>query len=274
MYVKCCNSPSDFKGCTLILPAVSVGNVGQLAVDLLVATLNLERVGFIHDDCILPVCGNDAFLKTNETQGKLVTSTEVYYCADQSLVVVQQRAPIVKGKQREFCRKLSDWIKTCQFDKVILLTSSYAHERIDSQIQGSPLRYVVTPTLQDKIGMLLQDDMKWCQFERRDPTWTKSLDKEEEDIPDTAKGVFIPGGGIAKKLFIQGCKDNLPIAVLSVFCAEGDNIPDTFTLISYLNQWLALLPNQSSDSEVPSSSWTIPSSWSLLFGSGVDKSIY
>lgn len=40
---------------------MSVGNVGQLAVDLIVATLRMQRVGWISDPAVLPVVGNDAF---------------------------------------------------------------------------------------------------------------------------------------------------------------------------------------------------------------------
>ena len=48
--------------CTVYFqPCVSVGNVGQLAVDLLISTLELEKVGRLHSECVLPVVGNDPF---------------------------------------------------------------------------------------------------------------------------------------------------------------------------------------------------------------------
>ena len=42
-------------------PCVSVGNVAQLTVDLLINTLKLVRVGYLDDDSLLPLVGNDAF---------------------------------------------------------------------------------------------------------------------------------------------------------------------------------------------------------------------
>lgn len=42
-------------------PAVSVGNVGQLACDLLISALNARRVGFLYDDSTMPVAGSDPF---------------------------------------------------------------------------------------------------------------------------------------------------------------------------------------------------------------------
>jgi len=40
---------------------VSVGNVGQLACDLLISTLNARRVGFLYDDSVVAVVGSDPF---------------------------------------------------------------------------------------------------------------------------------------------------------------------------------------------------------------------
>ena len=38
-----------------------MGNVGQLAVDLLINSLQLKRVGYLHHPGLLPLVGNDAF---------------------------------------------------------------------------------------------------------------------------------------------------------------------------------------------------------------------
>ena len=42
-------------------PALSIGNVGQLAVDLLVSSTAAERVGYLDDLNLLPCVGNDAY---------------------------------------------------------------------------------------------------------------------------------------------------------------------------------------------------------------------
>lgn len=38
-----------------------MGNVAQLTVDLLINTLKLSRVGYLDDESLLPLVGNDAF---------------------------------------------------------------------------------------------------------------------------------------------------------------------------------------------------------------------
>lgn len=42
---------------------------------------------------------------------------------------------------------------------------------------------------------------------------------------------------------MTSCTEDLPLAVLLLFCSEGDNIPDAFTLMNHLNDWLHLLDN-------------------------------
>lgn len=97
---------------------------------------------------------------------------------------------------------------------------------------------------------------------------------------------------------VFSCAEDLPLAVLLLFCSEGDNIPDAFALVNHLNDWLHLLDSQVSlkldfllslqasnqkqkfylfiffQSEEPNSKWKIPTSWSLLFGSGIPPALF
>lgn len=45
----------------LVQPALSIGNVGQLAVDVLVETMGAERAGYLDTPFVLPCVGNDAY---------------------------------------------------------------------------------------------------------------------------------------------------------------------------------------------------------------------
>lgn len=44
-------------------------------------------------------------------------------------------------------------------------------------------------------------------------------------------------------VFFFSCAEDIPLAVLLLFCSEGDNIPDALTLVNHLNDWLHLLDN-------------------------------
>ena len=55
-------------------PALSIGNVGQLAMDLLVSSTRAERIGFFDDPFLLPCVGNDAY--GPQPQGQLALPLE------------------------------------------------------------------------------------------------------------------------------------------------------------------------------------------------------
>lgn len=67
-------------------PAVAVGNVAQLAVDLIVSTLNMSRVGFIHTDCLIPMAGNNPYTTCKEDAEELHTPAEGIQKEDQTLL--------------------------------------------------------------------------------------------------------------------------------------------------------------------------------------------
>ncbi|GFN96011.1 proteasome assembly chaperone 2, partial [Plakobranchus ocellatus] len=77
-------------------PTVSVGNVGQLAADLVISTLWMERVGFIIHRSLLPCVGNNPFAHEDATSCKMTTCCEVYESTVAQIVVIQQRAPFIK----------------------------------------------------------------------------------------------------------------------------------------------------------------------------------
>ena len=60
-------------GYVSLQPCISVGNVGQLAVDLLINTLRLPRAGHLHHPSLLPLAGSGAY---SHTSGLLHTAAE------------------------------------------------------------------------------------------------------------------------------------------------------------------------------------------------------
>ncbi|XP_042187689.1 proteasome assembly chaperone 2 isoform X2 [Callorhinchus milii] len=273
VFIRAAAAPCvDFKGFTLVLvrpeaargsgaPAVSVGNVGQLAVDLIVSTLALPAVGYIHTDCLVPVAGNNPYATTAENSADLCTSSQVYASADQKLAVLQIRSPIVQGKACSFRHKLISWIKESGFSKVVLLSSSHAYQRIDKQLVGSLLRFVATPALQSLVGEEIQA-LNWTELERVSAF---------PGISEAENEVSIPGGGITTSLYKDSCAEGIPLAVLLIFCSEGDNIPDAFCLLNFLNEWLQLTGKLGSSALAQ---WKVPSSWRLLFGSGIPPALF
>ncbi|KAL0961688.1 hypothetical protein UPYG_G00330440 [Umbra pygmaea] len=89
-------------------------------------------------------------------------------------------------------------------------------------------------------------------------------------VSDSEKRLYIPGGGITKSLFNASCAEDVCLAVVLIFCSEGDNIPDAFALVNHMNSWLHLVK----ESNQTQPEWRIPESWRLLYGSGLPPALF
>lgn len=120
-------------GWSLVVPAVSVGNVGQLAVDALLATLpRADRIGYIHSGAVMPAVAAAA---RDEPAGAILP-VEVYACEPLRLVVVQRRSPCVPGRRAEFAEALAGWAATAGLSRALLLDSRPAHTRGDEELRA------------------------------------------------------------------------------------------------------------------------------------------
>merc|ERR1712059_107673 len=121
--------------------------------------------------------------------------------------------------------------------KVILLSSSSADERVDSQIRGSPLRYLENG--KNGIGTELQN-LNWIEMERKNNFPGRLSNGQEEGENDS---LFLPGSGFTKSFFLKCTKPeenhgNIKFVALLMFASEGDNSGDAIQLVSYLNNWI------------------------------------
>lgn len=260
MFIPIENTSPCFKEFTLVMPAVSVGNVGQLATDLIISTLNMPRVGYFHTDCLIPLAGNNPYAPSADNSAELCTTAEVYSLPDLKLTVLQIRSPIIQTKRKQFRKLITSWIKSSGFARTVLLSSSHAYQRDDQQIHSAPLRYLLSPAMQRIAGDALKE-LEWSELERV---------KLFPGISETEERLYIPGGGVTKGLYVDCCSEDIPLAVVLTFCSEGDNIPDAFALVNHINDWLHLVGK----SDNARSQWKAPCSWRLLFGSGIPPAIF
>uniref|UniRef100_A0A0P6J9J7 Proteasome assembly chaperone 2 n=1 Tax=Heterocephalus glaber TaxID=10181 RepID=A0A0P6J9J7_HETGA len=266
MFVPCEKSGPDLSGCTLLLPAVSVGNVGQLAVDLIISTLNMSKIGYFYTDCLVPMVGNNPYATAEENSTELSINAEVYSLPSRKLVALQLRSIFIKYKSTSFCEKLLSWVKSSSFAKVIVLSSSHSYQRNDLQLRSTPFRYLLTPCMQKSVENKIKS-LNWQEMEK-----TPCI----PEMSDSDYCVRIPGGGITRALYKESCSKEIQMVVLLKFVSEGDNVPDALGLVEYLNEWLQIIkPQLQSNDPAPSAlPWKIPSSWKLLFGSGLPRALF
>ncbi|KYQ94264.1 proteasome assembly chaperone 2 [Tieghemostelium lacteum] len=242
---------------TLIWPALTIGNVGQLSVDLLISTLKCKRIGYIIDENIIPIIGNDTY--TPNGSGVLSTSIEVYQPQDNksNITIVQQRAPILEGHVQIFANKLIEWYKKENFRELLFISSTNANKRIDSQLVGDQVRFVKSNGLKNEsLNRILQCNIK----------------ETESNVMVDSYGDTVQLGnrltGLGKELWKISNEQSLSYLCLNLFCSEGDNTLDSMDMAKYISSYLNLF-----DSSKPID-FVIPNSWSLLQGPTYDQALY
>lgn len=245
---------SDWSEYTFIFPSVSIGNIGQLATDLLISSFpNTYKAGYLTTDLVEPIVGHDPFVQKSTD---LSMSCELYENKDLKIVVFQQRAPLFKGRRKAFAELLTQFIQTERFKESICLTSSTAYERLDGQLSGIQCRYLSTKS------ELSFESLGWKKLEKR-------IDHNNNTCESKELAAFIPGGGISQEFYRLSQEKNLNSNVLIVFAHEGNNIPEAIQLVNYMNEWKKYLVKPSMSGQLP---WRIPISWKYLFGQAIDSS--
>ena len=57
---------TDWSEYSFIFPSVSIGNIGQLATDLLISSLsNTQKAGYLITELVQPIVGHDPFVQNS-----------------------------------------------------------------------------------------------------------------------------------------------------------------------------------------------------------------
>lgn len=261
---------------TLIVPALSIGNVGQLAVDLLVPSLQADRVGYLEDTSILPCIGNDPYGSVEK--GELAVALEVYEGQHDDLRIVQQRAPVIKGTMFKFAKNFSNWASNNSTGEVIILSGVDSGKRPILDAGSSPIRYISTANPDGTDERC--EALGWKKLENYSPSsdaWrlleSRSLKDADECLKDTDiqmnDEMYYPSLPFAS--LFSCCKARgLKAVCILLFCSEGDNIQDAFLLGEAL-QSLRSLGNTTGRGP---QTWTVPHSWRSVYGPPPDPTIY
>ncbi|KAL8612428.1 hypothetical protein ACOMHN_008413 [Nucella lapillus] len=271
------NKVYNWEEYTLLVPMVSVGNVGQLTADLIISTLWMDRIGYIWHDAITPAIGNNPFAHADATACKLTSCCEVYESASTQVMAIQQRAPLIKGRVKSYVKFLSDWIKEKKFYQVVIVGSTFSHERLDFQMEGPPFRIVMSDKLRERSGDVLQCRLGWKEMEPRPSLMNGGSQSTEQNSNGS---LFMPGSGIAKSL-LEACGD-MPVLVFLMFCSEGDNAQDAIDVAQQLNGWMNLITRkeerrgsiESKDVAQGIVDWKVPTSWKHFYGAKFDQTLF
>ncbi|KAF8973158.1 PAC2 family-domain-containing protein [Flammula alnicola] len=247
----------NLEGKTIIIPVVSTANVGQLAVDLIVASLSLERIAVLEPGFCVPVVG-----AREDGQKGITTSLELYGRPDVEFVVVQQRSPVLKSKKEEFIKALFDFIKTSKFSAALFLSGVDLSNRTDAQMMTPT--YQIRPPNSPSVASSPLKNLLTLPI----PIYTSPVQQQpsQQQAEEGSAIPFIPGGGLTRRILSSiPAGWDIPTASLLQFVLEGDNRADAGFLASVVVKVLGKDITQ----------WKQPSSWrDGLFGSPHDQTLY
>ncbi|CAN1133584.1 Proteasome assembly chaperone 2 [Linum perenne] len=265
---------------TLILPALSIGNVGQLAVDLLVSSTGAERIGYLDDPYTLPCVGNDAYGPS--PSGDLALALEAYQSPANAMALVQQRSPVVKGMMVEFAKNLAEFAASSGKKHVVILSSlEFARWQKIDMSSGLQIYYLSSSNTDGTADYCAQ--LGWKKVQDYDPdqrswkylsslaegnTMQESSLPFEDEPEEEDYCASLPFAALFSCLKAKGLK----VTCILCYCSEGDNMADSFELAEAASKLLQLKPDNFIAGE--DSKWRIPFSWNTVYGPAPDLSMF
>ncbi|ODV88057.1 hypothetical protein CANARDRAFT_26218 [[Candida] arabinofermentans NRRL YB-2248] len=265
----------------LVLPLVSIGNISQLAIDLLIHNISdIELVGRLDDLYLYPFASPIDYSINDSPKKGISSALEIYFSESHNLTLLQQRSPILPGFTSKFITELiQPFISNVQFSKVVILQSNDQGLKIDKyadnrfQIWSNDLtKNFELLEIQEKsniglttkaseistVGEYLVNILEGIQSSPLGKNSTSSFELIESLNP----GSSINLSDVDPKQKPALSSTSSPeLIILSIFVYEGDNTDDAELLA---NQVL----NLSSIKQI--SQWQTPKSWAGVYG---DKSI-
>ncbi|XP_041993656.1 proteasome assembly chaperone 2-like [Salvia splendens] len=264
---------------TLILPALSIGNVGQLAVDLLISSLKAEKVACLDDPNVLPCVGNDAY--SPSPLGKLAVSLEAYEASSSALTLVQQRSPVVKGMMMAYAKNIADFAAANGKKHIVLLSSlDFGRWRNIDMSSGLQIYYLSSSNLDGTDAEC--ESLGWKKLQDYDPalrmwkyldTLAQEVSVPDEDSPFEELGDedYYPSLPFAA-LFSCFKAKGLKVTCLFCYCSEGDNIPEAFSMAEAAGKLVGL--NDFLGKDNGAGKWITPFSWQSVYGPPADMTLF
>lgn len=217
------------------------------------------------------VVGNDVF--THLGRGVISTALEVFYYrpsgTEPAITFLQQRAPVLQGRNQAFAEAICDFIQKSAFSSVLLLLSSDATRRVDSQIVGPQLRYFTTALSSN------ESEEKASHSSSHPLFLSSSLSLSLIPLETDTLPIVLKSGTVSSHLFskMSDRSSSLPpLSVLLHFVHEGYNVPEALAIATSVASSLKLpvpkIPESQEKSEegqdysssLPRLAWVLPPS--------------
>ena len=283
-----------FKGKTLVVPAVGHGNVGQLAVDLMIQTLVVDRLapgasgasrlGCLDHPSVMPCVGTDAFAPIgggdvgqrragatdeggSQSFQKKVLATALELHGDERVcpgaVFLQLRGDVSVGASKKFANDLASFIDSCAFAEVVIAAS------LPSTAQGAAAETVGDTRFRHARFFSDGDAKETFELATDDRCSRVDVPPIEPDSIPSHKTSSLPPWSLLRA--VTRVSPNLDASCLVAVCSEGDNSDDAARAASALIRFLGISTAEDEDALQPErpklrDGWSVPSSWLGAYG--------
>ena len=240
----------NFSNHTLVIPSVSNGNVGQLAVECLVHNfsvadhLDVISRGWLKSRDVLPLAGNTFLGKDKKSLIRI--NLEIFQDEKNKLLFLIQRAPVARDKEERFASSLLKWAKSKGIEHVLVLGGSATKGATMNRMM-SAMCVNVTSRETENLGKIAKLETDWNKFSRE--MW---IDR-------------FPFSGLLRLFLCTAQSTKTQVSALVLPCVEGNNFIDGMrvaaTVLHYLsNNGLQLAPPVSDDDDDDKKKiWTLQS---------------
>jgi len=261
----------------------SIGNVGQLAVDCLLCTLNQAKIlryaGCLESQYILPMTGYEKL--GSRDQPRLCMPIEVYEVVNHNLYIIQQRSLCMKGTQQRFSQSLLRWLQSVNFECAVVLTGASTEE---IELQNNKIFHISSaeqsknPALASLLEGTIGISVSSHSVQQNVP-FTFEANVEIDDMmnmTDLNRGFdsSYPLGMTTAKYLLDASlandSNNDKVVVVGKYISEGDNVVDGLELaLRVLNNFIY---SDNVAKKITMNALVHPESWRRCFGGSIRDS--
>lgn len=219
-----CDDDIAISNCkTLVVPLLSIGNVPQLALDLLICSLDLKRCGFINDSSIIAMASTNVYSNNDE----ISFACEVF--CSKEVAFLQIRSKIEQNMIGKFCKRLGAWIEKTGFQEVLIVGSS------DSA-------WLMRPDEDVKLMYLCENEERRAKLSAMGlmpMEWNKEMvEKNEQSLGQSESMADTVLGTRTFAALLRDNVDKQKSVGVFLFCAEGENMREAQILLSVMIKYL------------------------------------
>ena len=226
----------------LVVPLLSVGNVPQLTVDLVINSLRLPRVGVVTDASVEPMCSSDVY----GADGSLSFACELF-ALQEKVVVLQLRSKLADNEIRRFCRHLAAFCAKHGLEELVILGAWDSAWLEHPDVDGLKVKFeATTKTSSDILLDMGLQPLAWTRPAPGQPSMSETV-HGQRTFADSLPRAF-------------GADFN--ISSLNLFCAEGENVHEAQLLARVM---LAFLQRREMMKDVSETFTPVaPTSWKTI----------